>query len=360
MSIFVDEISLKSICENALSLIGEDLQPFINEINSQKEDALVNYIEHEAPQYRVLLRYKEEFIDQIPPQSSKTDLEMALHRQLYNRQVSLKQESHRILTEAEAAEEPEDYFSRFKNFMERFNEIGKTALAQHVVHRRVIIDLLEKALNKNPETGRYALEKTVHRLVFPMSTSSDDVPFEQQNLWMIDERLTYHSFLTSNQQIRSADAIESTSENRPDILLFNRPLAFASEDDLPLTSIVVIEFKRPDRRNYREEDPVTQVYRMVRDIRKGHYKDKRGREIRALNENIPAYCYIICDITEQLEITLVNMSAFKTPDNLGYYGFNPSLNAYYEVISYQKLLTDARKRNRILFEKLNLPQNSRM
>jgi hypothetical protein len=49
------------------------------------------------------------------------------------------------------------------------------------------------------------------------------------------------------------------------------------------------------------------------------------------------------------------MAAFRTPDNLGYYGFNPTLNAYYEVISYRKLLADAQKRNRILFEKLNIP-----
>ena len=48
------------------------------------------------------------------------------------------------------------------------------------------------------------------------------------------------------------------------------------------------------------------------------------------------------------------MGARRTPDNLGYYGFNKSLNAYYEIISYNKVVADAKKRNRILFEKLNL------
>ncbi len=43
------------------------------------------------------------------------------------------------------------------------------------------------------------------------------------------------------------------------------------------------------------------------------------------------------------------MGAQRTPDNLGYYGFNEALNAYYEVISYNKLLSDAGKRNRVLF-----------
>ena len=53
------------------------------------------------------------------------------------------------------------------------------------------------------------------------------------------------------------------------------------------------------------------------------------------------------------------MGARRTPDNLGYYGFNEALNAYYEVISYTKLLSDAQKRNRVLFDKLNLPTTVR-
>jgi hypothetical protein len=64
-----------------------------------------------------------------------------------------------------------------QKFVEDENELGKTALAQYVVHRRVIIELLEKALKQDPETGKYALEKTVHGLVFPMRTTSEDVPF---------------------------------------------------------------------------------------------------------------------------------------------------------------------------------------
>ena len=48
------------------------------------------------------------------------------------------------------------------------------------------------------------------------------------------------------------------------------------------------------------------------------------------------------------------MGGRRTPDNLGYYGFNETLSAYYEILSYQKILEDAKRRNRILFEKLNL------
>jgi len=34
----------------------------------------------------------------------------------------------------------------------------------------------------------------------------------------------------------------------------------------------------------------------------------------------------------------------------------PPYNAYIEIISYDKLLEDANKRNQVLFDKLNLPR----
>ena len=113
--------------------------------------------------------------------------------------------------------------------------------------------------------------------------------------------------------------LDSDSASRPDLSIFNHPLAF-SEDSEPLQSMVVIEFKKLDRTAYQDEDPVTQVYRMVREIRESKKKDRHGRYIRTANLNIPAYCYVICDLTPPVEIRIQNMGARRTPDNLGYYG----------------------------------------
>ena len=37
-----------------------------------------------------------------------------------------------------------------------------------------------------------------------------------------------------------------------------------------------------------------------------------------------------------------------------YFRFNDSLNSYMEILSYNKILNDAKKRNRILFQKLGI------
>ncbi len=350
--LFAGEISLKAIRDAALVVIAADLKPHLDEINIAKEAALSNYIAAEAPQYRPLMKYKDEFIDQISPGASKAELDTALHRQLYQRQVRLKDEGRRILDEAGNVQNPKEFYERFDRFVSDENEIGKTALAQYVVHRRVILDLLEKALSLNSESGKYGLEKTIHSLVFPMRVTSDDIPYEQQNLWIIDERLTFHSFLSSDLPLSSLSNMDSERDSRPDILIFNRRFAF-SESSQPLNSIVVIEFKRPDRANY-SEDPVSQAYRMIRDVHAGRLKDKAGRPLRAASSTIPAFCYIVCDLTAPLETRIQDMGGRRTPDNLGYYGFNDTLNAYYEILSYAKIVEDAKKRNRILFDKLNL------
>lgn len=80
-------------------------------------------------------------------------MEVALHGQLYQRQVRLKQEGNRILSEPVNTENLRDYYSRLQKFVEDENEIGKTSLAQYIVHRKIILELLEKYLSQDQETG---------------------------------------------------------------------------------------------------------------------------------------------------------------------------------------------------------------
>lgn len=51
-----------------------------------------------------------------------------------------------------------------------------------------------------------------------------------------------------------------------------------------------------------------------------------------------------------------NASLMMTPDREGYFGYNQTRGAYIEVISYDKLVKDAKQRNQILFDKLFNPK----
>ena len=354
----VGEITIRDIRSDAVESVRKDLAPFLEEINKEKQERITTYIAQEAPEYRPLVRYLPKLIDKIAPATKGLALEIALHEQLHQRQRELKQESGKLLAESDKESlKPEEYEAKVAAFIERANEIGKSSLAQYIAHRRVILEFLEKSLQVNPKTGKYPLEEIIHRIIYPMRAASDDVPYEQQNLWIIDERLAYHGYLASDLPLHTANVLGNESLSRPDLMLFDRALTFA-EDEAVLNSLVIVEFKKPDRSNYRNEDPIEQVYRLIREIKGGHFKDHRGLEIKVQSEKIPAYAYVICDTKREVEIIAEDKGLIRTPDNLGYFGYNPSLSAYVEVISYTKLLRDAKKRNKILFDKLNLPMTS--
>jgi len=64
-----------------------------------------------------------------------------------------------------------------------------------------------------------------------MRFTSDDIPESQQNLWMIDERLTFHTFIASDKRLGALEnVIDSDSDLRGDVLIFDENIVFADED----------------------------------------------------------------------------------------------------------------------------------
>jgi hypothetical protein len=340
----------------AIPLIEADLSSIIESINAAKLERIRNYVHRDAPQYRILLKYSSEFIDKLPPQPSRVEIETTLHRELHQREVKLKQESSRIIREAEKVEDYVEYARRFANFITQYNELGAYALAQYVAHRKIILELLNRAIIIPEGEHKYPLERVVHQLVYPMRQTSEDVEYTHHNLWMIDERLTFHSFISSDNPLNKHPMLETDSLKRGDIVIFDDKIIFGDvrAEESPISSITTIEFKRPGRDDYNDfENPVRQAFRLIEDIRSGTFKIN-GRPISVANDKIPATAYCICDITPSLRTILKDFDAFITPDNQSYYGFNKTYGVYFEVIDYNKMLRDATKRNRIFFDKLNL------
>ncbi|GHU44268.1 hypothetical protein FACS1894190_15490 [Spirochaetia bacterium] len=206
------------------------------------------------------------------------------------------------------------------------------------------------SLNKKDDK-KYSLESAIHSLIVPLGITSDDVEYSKQNLWLIDERLTYHYYLASDKHIKKGGKEEENK--RADLAVFNKPLAFA-ENDNPFQSIVIMEFKRPQRNDYTDkENPIVQVINYLKLIYDGKGTDRNGRPI-IVNATTRYYVYIICDITEKIHTTAKGYSALQSPDKLGYFWYNSNYNAYIEIMSFDKVLNDSKKRNRILFEKLGL------
>jgi hypothetical protein len=241
----------------------------------------------------------------------------------------------------------DEFNERHQELYTKIIEVGNSKLSEYVIHRKLVIDLFDKLLKKK------ATERAIHSLIFPLQTLSDDISFEDHNLWMIDEKLSYHKYLASDKQFTKIKPVDSDSQDRPDIIIFNKPFAFANNDK-PYDSIVLIEFKRPMRDDYTDdENPILQVNKYAREIINSEVRDKYGREFD-LGKNTPIYAYIICDLTRKLKSYATDAGYKLSPDSAGYFFFNENYNMYVEIMSFDKILRNSKATNRVLFEKLNL------
>jgi hypothetical protein len=290
----------------------------------------------------------------MPVDGSKAELEGALHRELHLREVELKREGNKILLEASKLTEYDDYKDRLTEFLTGNNELGVAALAQYVMHRRIILDLFRKAITADQKDQKYPLERVLHHIIFPMRGSVDDVLFSQQNLWILDERLNYHSFVGSDLKLDKIEELATDSRLRPDLVIFDREFPL-SDGPQPLSSLTIVEFKRPMRDDYTdEENPLKQVVKTVQAIRAGTFIGHNSRPVRVASKDIPTNCFIVCDITPKLREQLTDWGATATPDNQGYFGYHPNHGMYYEVMDYDTVLANAERRNRMMFDRLNL------
>ena len=163
-------------------------------------------------------------------------------------------------------------------------------------------------------------------------------------------------FLATLKSISSVPDLDIDSPLRPDLLVFFESAIAVVEEDAPFNGgVVIFEFKRPMRDHYSESDnPIDQVLRYAEEIKSGRRIDKDGRPFR-VSPATPFYCYIVADITHKLEQQARYANLRATPDGAGYFGYNEIVGAYIEILSFEKLVQDSKKRNRVLFERLNLP-----
>ena len=351
---FPGDIPWQEVGDAALVQATAFLSPYTTPVKQAKQEQVHNFVRSQAPQYRALVKHRPEIIERIPPNLTidKLDLELYKHDQHYK--ADLRAKSQEILAAvAKDAKDIDDFDQRLEQFLEEWNDAGMAELARYVAHRKAILSFLDASIVRQPD-GKYQLEKALHSVVFPLKTTSDDVAAERMNLWVLDERLVYHHYLASDIPFRRMnEAVNITSSDRPDLIIFHSPAAFV-ESAPPFTSVTLIEFKRPVRDDYSDEDnPITQVYRYIDTIRSGQATDRGGRPV-TIPDRTPFFAYIVCDITPTLRMQAKAAGFRQTHDGGGYFGYNDNFGVYVDIMSFDKLIGDAKKRNAILFDKLGL------
>lgn len=357
-----EEITLPKIRKKAVAAIESMISEYIEQARNQKVERYRQVVNTEMPQYRAVLHYKADKVKRLSANLSKQDLDYELYKIEADWKADILKLGTEILEKKKDVTTMDEYKELYDEYLTGMNEVGQSELARYVIHRKSIIDLLDVLTSKEGLEDKYANEDLVHCVFFPIRSTSDVVPSDKQNLWLLDERLSYHSYLASDKMFSAMEGVEVTEneDSRPDLLILNNAFAFSEDKDAPYQSISIVEFKKPERDNYVDNDekknPLDQVEQYVEDLMRGKIKNRKGRTIN-IDEKTPFYIYIVCDLTDSLRKILERRDFMKTPDGLGYYNFrNKRYNGYVEVLSYDKVKADARKRNQILFDKLGLPE----
>lgn len=352
----------EDVVAGAARAVEEYLKSHIDKAREESIARIRQFVEAEEPRYRVLLEHRPELVGSLSGTLSDERLEIELHRALQDWRLEAKRDAAKQLR---GVKEGVEGFSKFKDSVVRalgaLQEVAKADLADYVVHRRAVLDFFEQLLGMNDD-GKFAKEDALHGLFFPQRTSSDRVDYEDHNLWLIDEALAFHRYLASDLSFESqvGSPLEIEDKRRPDLLIYNRRMAFSSEEQRPFSSVVIVEFKRPELNSYSDDrNPVSQVYGYVRELREGRARNADGSRIDRLGATVPCFCNIVVSLTPSLREQLEDMGFASGPDEQSYFFFNPSLKAYVEVSSYSRVLQNAVRRNKAFFEKLNLHTSSR-
>ncbi|OYU75457.1 MAG: hypothetical protein CFE32_14235 [Alphaproteobacteria bacterium PA3] len=350
----IPKVTMKQITKAAEDAAKIYLADPINTLIEAKahtiERVVINF-----PRYSYLVQDNKEFARELPL-NSKT--EEAIYQAMSVYDYRKTRDLRRDLSALVSAETDPTQTAEFKQKLDQLTErVGKqerASLAEYVSKRKLIIDLLEHRLGfEDKDKQRLYTEEAVHKVICPLKVNSGDIEYGNHNLWLIDDRLAYYDFWASDQQIRKY-AKSSECNDRPDLILFQGSnLLQRQGTDQP---IVIVEFKRPARADYNdEENPIKQIYDYIRDLREHKVTDNNGRLITQIGADTPFFCYLICDITPRLKSILEDYKINQTlPGGRGFFGFNDTRRAYVEVLQYGQIVKDARLRHEAFFKELGI------
>ena len=341
---------ISSITDSVKNLLSESL-----ETSRKSSEERIHQFIRKTPNYRQILKHMSPEAKIVDPSISDTELELYFHREQQGMEHDLIEQGQRILR-PEDGEQVEDHEQRIQAYIEKITDVNMSTLAKYVSHRRIIIDFLENAIS-SVDGQKYAREARIHQLIMPKGFDTQEVDETEANLWLVDERLAFHDYLASDKPLSKQPILDTHSSKRPDINALHfvdNPTLVSDRRSGTFSSLTIIELKRPMHQE--RDNPLEQTLGYLDVIRGGGVRTVLGRPIHKAAE-LFAHCYIIADLSDHVVRHCRRQDFTIMQDGAGYFRYYQNLNAYVEVISYDRLVSGARERNHAFFTKLGLPSS---
>jgi hypothetical protein len=310
----------------------------------KKRERVQTYVEDEAPWHRIILEKID--LSGMPLNPSNEEIESRLQKEKFTQEAQIKRDVSKILSSGNL----EGLEKNVKEIVERISGTSQNDLIHYIALRRNILDLFGKSLEWD-ENQKYSSEGFVHDIIFPRKGDTLRTPFDNHNLWIIDERLNFTNYVSSDIPL------DGGTTERPDLIAYDQRVVFRGDNEAS-NPITIFAFKKPQRDDFvnksSDEDPVQQIIRYVNNIVDGKFKTPEGKKM-LVAANTPFYGFVVCDLTAKVENWLLREKNFKPmPDRQGWFLWQDNNNLYIEVLSWDKVLKDAQMRNKIFFHKLGI------
>ena len=289
----------------------KQLSDYVTPIKEKNLDRVRGFIQKNV-RYRPLLGSRKEWLEHVRCGLSDEELNIELFKLLQRLESENLRDGQQLKSsriEKKTKESLDEHRQRLDRFLEETNALGLAKLAEYVVHRRAVINFVKeckeyKTQLPNNEEG-YEYEEAIHNIIFPMRKTSETIQrADFSNLWMLDDRLSYHFLLASDlqgKQLKQIIPSDESKNDRMDLLIlqsFDRPHAFVGSSEQPFNSVTIVEFKRPMRNDYTatddKKDPFQQVWNYAEAI--GN-RPKRGTCPRSYKHSI--FCVYCLRCTRQ-------------------------------------------------------------
>ena len=321
--------------------VNEQLEDVLSAAQQENFEKIAQHIRSVKPEYRGLLRHKEAQLKRVEWTDNEQQMDERLYRvqQEWEAEVRAAQRAVEDQLNNEAAD-PDEVAEELSRVIQEVNEAGQTNLVRYVANRRAVLTFLTRLLARN------AIEDHVHRVVFPTKRTSDEVDFDDHNLWLVDDTLAFYDFIASDVPLTSIGPAPSGGLRRPDVLAFKT-------GDMPYQHVALIEFKRPDRD---DDNPVQQLLEYAILLREGGAKNADNVTMPGIPIHVRIDAYAVATLTQPLLDRVrrgpCNMVQAESPAR--WIGKSDRENLTLELLDFSLFVERARQRNHAFFVKLGL------
>jgi len=241
----------------------------------------------------------------------------------------------------------------FKKITKAFTKTGRDQLASYIAYRQTILEMLDTIINQTDVNKEQFKEKSIHELYMPQGTTSDEYAKYGTNMWIFDDKYMSYLYAASDKQIQTIKSkffkeyeeahgeipYDVNDEDRPDMVVF-----FSDEHDDEKKDVLIVEFKKYNATYYEKVKAINQMeiyasvlYDTVLNIRS-------------------IFAYTILEIDEKYRTYLTRTAGFQENslgDNMeisNYYKYNPHVKAHLHVMSFDQVIADAKKRNKVFLD----------